>query len=343
MLGVNNTTTNLSDFGGTNAPPMRNESLATVVQMSCFVLVVLMIFALFGNTLVWVAFITVKRLQKMTNFYIVSLATADLLVASFAMTTWLLHLSFGGKILVKGTALHTIYTMSDIACGTASIMSLTFVSIDRYLAITKPFSYQTLLSPARVLGTILFSWTYALTVALLKLVIDSKTYALFIALMSFFIPTTLMIFTYSCIFSVARRHVRVINVISGSRHDTKFSYITEMKAAKVIGIVVGAFLVCWAPFLLTNLAINNCQKCIMSFPVEGVYTLKLLQYTSSALNPYIYTCLNSDFRLAVKRLVCRKCVTVENSFSQSSANMEFRTNNLRAVNADTAIECSQAH
>lgn len=327
----------------TKAPPFRDDWLATVEQIACFVLVVLIVFALFGNTLVWVAFIAVKRLQKVTNFYIVSLATADLLVTLFAMTTWLLHMAFGGKILIKGTPLHTIYTMSDIACGTASIMSLTFVSIDRYLAITKPFSYQTLLSPVRVLGTILFSWTYALIVALLKFWIDRKIYPIFIALMSFFIPTTSMFFTYSCIFAVARRHVRVINVVSGNRHEKKFSYVTEMKAAKVIGIVVGAFLICWAPFLLTNLAVNYCLKCAKNFPVEGVYILKLLQYTSSALNPYIYTCLNIDFRVAVKRLMCRKCVTIDPSLSHSSANMEFRTNNLRTMNADTAVEYPQAH
>ncbi|KAK3744547.1 hypothetical protein QZH41_005619 [Actinostola sp. cb2023] len=287
-----------------------------VEKISCFVLITLIIFAFFGNTLVWVAFLTVKRLQRVTNFYIVSLATADLLVASFAMTTWLLHMSFGGKILTNGSTIKSIYTLVDIACGTASILNLT------------------------VLGTILFSWLYAILVAATKLFVPSKAYALFVALTSFFIPTSLMVFTYSCIFSVARRHVRVINVISGNRPQRRFSYVTEMKAAKVIGVVVGAFLVCWAPFLLTNLVINYCISCARSFPVEAVYVLKLLQYTSSALNPYIYTCLNADFRVAVKRLVCRKCLRVSHtSLSRRSRvqMLDMRTSNLKTVGVADSI------
>lgn len=320
---INGTITNSSK-------PQVPPKMQTARTALCFALVVLIVFALFGNILVWVAFLSVKRLQKVTNFYIVSLATADLLVATFSIPVWILiTLSL---VDLKSLA-YRVWLVFDIACGTASILNLTFVSCDRYLAITRPFTYQALLSPPRVLATIAFSWSFAILVASLRFRFSRIEYPVIVAITSFFIPTIIMIFTYSCIFLVARRHARVINVISGNQPKNKFSYVTEMKAAKVIGVVIGGFLVCWAPVLLTNLVLVYCSSCLASFPMIAAYVMKLLQYTSSALNPYVYTCLNSEFRIAVKRLVCGRCVTPPlNRSSQSSVQMnELRSSNLKTL------------
>ncbi|EDO37118.1 predicted protein, partial [Nematostella vectensis] len=273
-----------------------------MITVSCVLLVILMILALFGNIIIWVAFCKIKRLQRVTNYYIVSLATADLLVTVLAMPMWLLYMLSDGSFIPTHSPQYLIWLLLDIVCGTASIMNLTFVSCDRYLAITYPFRYQSLLSPCRAIVTIVFSWVYAIVISLVKLWIPKRIYPIFVATVSFYIPTIIMTFTYSCIFMVARRHVRVINV-AANENQRKFSYASELKAAKIIAVVIGEFLLCWGPFLVTNVVLNYCISCRMAFPVQGAYILKLLQYSSSCFNPYLYTCLNAELRSSIKHML----------------------------------------
>uniref|UniRef100_A0A8C4RK07 G-protein coupled receptors family 1 profile domain-containing protein n=1 Tax=Erpetoichthys calabaricus TaxID=27687 RepID=A0A8C4RK07_ERPCA len=78
-------------------------------------------------------------------------------------------------------------------------------------------------------------------------------------LVSFIVPTSSMILLYMKIFIVARKHAKVINCRSGHRvvHDKKKKNVSkgsERKAAKTLGIVIVAFLVCWIPYNVCTLS-----------------------------------------------------------------------------------------
>lgn len=53
---------------------------------------ILSIITLFGNTLVVVSFRTYRPLRNLTNFFIVSLSTSDILVAAISMPVWIAFL-----------------------------------------------------------------------------------------------------------------------------------------------------------------------------------------------------------------------------------------------------------
>ncbi|KAG8234744.1 hypothetical protein J437_LFUL000982 [Ladona fulva] len=77
------------------------------------------------------------------------------------------------------------------------------------------------------------------------------------------------------------------------------SWRTEHKAARTLGVIMGAFLLCWLPFFLwyviTSLCGNACHC-----PDLLVSVLFWIGYTNSALNPLIYAYFNRDFREAFK-------------------------------------------
>jgi len=80
----------------------------------------------------------------------------------------------------------------------------------------------------------------------------------------------------------------------------------EHKAAKTLGVIMGAFLVCWLPFFTWYLTATLCADACPELPEWGVTILFWVGYTNSALNPVIYPCFNRDFRDAFRRLLgCR--------------------------------------
>ncbi|CAL1283088.1 unnamed protein product [Larinioides sclopetarius] len=78
----------------------------------------------------------------------------------------------------------------------------------------------------------------------------------------------------------------------------------ERRAARVLGIVMGVFVVCWLPFFLMYVILPFCENCYVSNRVINIITW--LGYFNSALNPVIYTAFNTDFRKAFIYILCRK-------------------------------------
>ena len=66
-----------------------------VILISTTFLVIIILMALFGNVLVVIAFAVFQKLRSMTNYFIVSLAVADILVAAVSMPVWVAYLLTG--------------------------------------------------------------------------------------------------------------------------------------------------------------------------------------------------------------------------------------------------------
>jgi 5-hydroxytryptamine receptor 1 len=81
----------------------------------------------------------------------------------------------------------------------------------------------------------------------------------------------------------------------------KISLSKERKAARTLGIIVGAFVLCWLPFFIMYVTVPFCSSCTLTSGVELGITF--LGYVNSALNPVIYTVFNVDFRRAFTFLV----------------------------------------
>ena len=96
------------------------------------------LFVILGNLLVVIAFLTTSKLKTKTNYFIFSLAVADLLVGLFSVPLWIyfiLSLDFMNN-------LYQYYQLGDIVSGVSSIMHLTCISVERCYAIVAPLKHR---------------------------------------------------------------------------------------------------------------------------------------------------------------------------------------------------------
>lgn len=252
---------------------------------------VLILLTITGNGIVCASFYTFRDLRTICNYFIISLAISDISVAILGMPFWLiLQLTdLSNPKIVTGN-LNLFWQCMDIFFGTASIMNLAAVSADRHVAITAPYTYPYIMTSSKALLVVSFAWVYAIIVSSLRLLDWSGGYQYFVFVASFFLPLFFMMAMYSRIYIVARGQAR--------RIGRNTSFTIEVKAAKTIAVVIGAFIVCWAPFFVFGIAIIHTHdtsifiyKCI-----------KWLEYLNSCLNPVLYTCLNKSYRRSFRRL-----------------------------------------
>lgn len=99
---------------------------------------------------------------------------------------------------------------------------------------------------------------------------------------------------------------------------------TEQKASKVLGLVFFVFAVCWTPFFTLNLAQAIIPN--LHVPTYLSTTFLWLGYSSSTMNPIIYTVFNRNFRRAFMKVL--KCAYTCNGNDGTNVGMLHTTRGL---------------
>ncbi|KAJ8259858.1 hypothetical protein GJAV_G00174280 [Gymnothorax javanicus] len=74
----------------------------------------------------------------------------------------------------------------------------------------------------------------------------------------------------------------------------------ERKAAKQLGFIIAAFMVCWIPYFVTFTVMAVCKTCVH----HNLHMFTIwLGYFNSALNPFIYPLCNDNFKRIFKRIL----------------------------------------
>ncbi|XP_034995417.1 D(2) dopamine receptor isoform X2 [Zootoca vivipara] len=185
-------------------------------------LLTLLIFVIvFGNVLVCMAVSREKALQTTTNYLIVSLAVADLLVATLVMP-WGVYLEVVGEW--RFSRIHCdIFVTLDVMMCTASILNLCAISIDRYTAVAMPMLYNTRYSSKRrvtVMIAVVWVLSFAVSCPLLFGLNNTKKNECFIAnpafvvyssIVSFYVPFIVTLLVYVQIYIVLRKRRKRVN------------------------------------------------------------------------------------------------------------------------------------
>lgn len=100
-------------------------------------------------------------------------------------------------------------------------------------------------------------------------------------------------------------HKRVRNKDKEKLRKEKLEMKRERKAARVLGIIMGAFVACWLPFFILAILGPFCGSlCNITSDVYSVFLW--LGYFNSLINPVIYTIFNPSFRNAFRKLILKK-------------------------------------
>ncbi|XP_063978133.1 dopamine D2-like receptor isoform X2 [Diachasmimorpha longicaudata] len=213
---VNDTCGTSNETSDVNSECNASQEKSSVNNWWALILVIVPCLTLFGNVLVILAVVRERALQTVTNYFIVSLALADLLVAVLVMP-------FAVYVLVNGTwALPSFvcdfYIAMDVTCSTSSIFNLVAISIDRYIAVTQPIKYAKHKNNRRVWLTILVVWAISAAIGspiVLGLnntpnrlpdlcLFYNSDFIIYSSLSSFYIPCIIMVFLYWNIFKALR-------------------------------------------------------------------------------------------------------------------------------------------
>lgn len=210
---------NFTELNVTTAMDMQ-INLSTLFTCVLFVLINAAVFG--GNCLVVLAVLTTQRLQNVTNMYVVSLAIADLFVSLFVLPL-AIHLEMKAAWTL-GPSLCRVWITLDILLCTASILNLCIISLDRYLAVTRPLHYATQRSKRSAGVMIVLVWLLSVLVTLPPLwgwsahVMQGQQctmsrnigYRIYSTSVSFLLPFLIMTFVYVRIFAVARQRRKLV-------------------------------------------------------------------------------------------------------------------------------------
>uniref|UniRef100_A0A8C7K6H8 Alpha-2B adrenergic receptor n=1 Tax=Oncorhynchus kisutch TaxID=8019 RepID=A0A8C7K6H8_ONCKI len=180
----------------------------------------MMILTIVGNILVIIAVLTSRSLRGPQNLFLVSLAAADILVATLIIPFSLAN-ELQGYWAFRSLWCE-IYLALDVLFCTSSIAHLCAISLDRYLSISRPVSYGAQRTPARIKAAIVVVWLLSAAISFPPLLSLDKSeggvevcelnnerwYILYSTIGSFFAPCLIMIGVYIRIYQIAKQHTR---------------------------------------------------------------------------------------------------------------------------------------
>ncbi|TNN00426.1 D(4) dopamine receptor-like isoform X1 [Takifugu flavidus] len=180
--------------------------------------VLLIVVIICGNLLVCLSVLTEKALKTTTNYFIVSLAVADLMLAVLVLPLFVYSEFQDGVWPLSTTICDYLMTMDVMLC-TASIFNLCAISVDRFIAVLIPLNYNRKHVDLRQAVLLSATWILALAVASpiifginnmpgrdpRECKLENNDYVLYSSVCSFFIPCPIMLLLYCGMFRGLRR------------------------------------------------------------------------------------------------------------------------------------------
>ncbi|XP_078535154.1 histamine H2 receptor-like [Lissotriton helveticus] len=283
-----------------------------------------------GNTVVFICPAVEKRLRTVTYMFIMSLAMADLLVACMVMPFSIIYEVTG--MWLFGRQFCKVWISFDVMFCTASIVTLCFISLDRYCSVVTPYHYSKRMSRRRCILMTITIWVYSSLISFLPVMqgwneipgidfdtgkecvfVTNWTFAIVASALAFYIPFMIMCSMYFFIYRASRlKATRIVSQTLDLHYhpDSKRqnNLHLENKATRTMSIIISVFVMCWLPYFVLNVWIAT--KGIESASAVLINSFKILTwlgYCNSTINPMLYAFLNRDFQRALKKLlVCRR-------------------------------------
>ncbi|KAM9762255.1 5-hydroxytryptamine receptor 2B [Menidia menidia] len=203
------------------------------LRWAALLIVMVIIPTIGGNILVILAVSLERKLQNATNYFLMSLAVADLLVGLLVMPIALVTVLYNSGWPLP-EFLCPIWLFLDVLFSTASIMHLCAISLDRYVAIKRPIQHSQYKSRAKAMVKIALVWLISICIAIpipikglrnhplpndvtfnsnhtCLLKPDTfREFIIFGSLTAFFIPLTIMMVIYLLTVQVLRKKVYLL-------------------------------------------------------------------------------------------------------------------------------------
>lgn len=258
-----------------------------------------------------------KKLQTVTNGVLASLAVSDLLAGLVGIPLYLAcNVTYDTPWCLSSAVFWRFISVS-------TVLHLTILTIHLFASVVHVTRYQFLLKRKASTGLVCTAWVCAAFVSLIQLtwitVEDDRSeeerlrlhlaYSIAVLVLFLGVPLVIMVYCHVRIFAFVRLYKRKKNAEvsekGNSLNDQPFAKVaSNWKTAVVLAGMLAVFLICWAPYFILELVIDD--EGMESLPLWVVYILfYFTRFTASALNPVLFVLGKRDFRGALCE--CLQC------------------------------------
>ena len=322
---TNTSDNSTADDGGPGISPVLQ-----ILNITSYVFICL--FGLVGNGLVIYVVLRFSNMKTVTNLYILNLAVSDVLFLTslpFLVTTTIVEYWVFGRAMCK------IYFVFFSINFFTSVLTLTAMSVDRYLAVCHPVSsvkYRT----TRIAFFVCVSiWSvsflimlpiilYATTVENMKYpgketcsinwpddqwIPPGQAFVWYTFLLGFAIPVSLIsVFYVSVIFRLRRL---------GPSKKSKERKKSNRKVTRMVLAMISVYVVCWLPHWIFQVNLSFRSPDAPRLPPWQIYlysAFTVLSFANSMINPLLYAFLSEIFRKSfLKAFKCARYIDSRSS------------------------------
>lgn len=294
-----------------------------------------------GNAFVLAVLCLQRQHRTLADIYLGNLAVADLLMVCclpFWITTVLHRFNWA-----YGTAMCKLVGLLIGMNYLCSVLFLTVVSVDRYVALTKPFAHrQRRLRTAVAWGVCASIWVLGGVLSLPALLYRSVDFIpdfgveachldyphpswrirfnITANLLGFLVPMPVVAFS----------SYHIIAVLNDKRVRRSTLGHTERKATSLVLVLLAVFVLCWLPFqVIMFLDTLNYFQVISGCLLENSLDIwtqlaTYIGYSNSAINPFLYVIVGKNFRQRASAIFStvmsynkRQVILVDNTSAKS--------------------------
>ena len=248
-----------------------------------------------GSALLIAAVIKFPQLREApSNLLLTSQAVSDLLIGLFVQpliavrqVTLLGHDNclLAQRNFLKGFAIYWIHALLFSSC-----LNICLITVDRYICITDPLRYQTLVTVGTAVQAIIATWLLSFTSATLPALLTynpETTILITTSRVVSVIPPLLLVFiSFFCYFKMERIARRHKSRIRAQMNDISNLTKQDFKSTRTTVIMVGVIFLCYVPPASVILGLYASKNLVF---LEAILPfLNTLAFLNSSINPLVY-------------------------------------------------------
>ena len=263
--------------------------------------VVLTLGAIIGNSLVFAAYYYSESLRRPVHLLLLSLAATDLMSGLVTQPLWLVEKS----LLISGSCKKVLCMLEDaeklvmLSLIGATVLNLSMLTLDRYIAVCHTFKYPNLVTNSRVIKTVILVWLFWLVFLFSWMKAFSRT-----AVALFMIILTVNILFISFLYLNINREIRRVESNEEGRNaSNQEERATRNKSVRTLSYIFGLLIFCFVPMIIHG--IFSRSHIIRGFHEREHFLLLASNtaFSNSCLNVFVYYWRNKEMREAMRKAI----------------------------------------